>query len=96
MKSLTESLKDFFYKKQYITDGGASGHMAHPIDFGNFTVNDLKQLIKDIFYGKIEDVTLDHFIRKYKYLESSIYICPKKIKDETNKLIIYNLEYERS
>ena len=57
MKSLTESLKDFFYKKQYITEGGASGHMAHPIDFEDFTANDLKQLIKDIFSGKIEDVT---------------------------------------
>ena len=57
MKSLTESLKDFFYKKQYILEGGASGHMAHPIDFEDFTANDLKQLIKDIFSGKIEDVT---------------------------------------
>lgn len=42
--------------------------------------------------NKMESVTLDHFIRKYKYLESAIYICPKKIKDEANKLIIYNLE----
>ena len=57
MKTLTESLKDFFYKKQYILEGGASGHMAHPIDFEDFTANDLKQLIKDIFSGKIEDVT---------------------------------------
>ena len=43
---------------------------------------------------KMESVGLDHFMfmRKYRYLESAIYICPKKIKDEANKLIIYNLE----
>lgn len=41
---------------------------------------------------KMESVGLNHFIRKYRYLESAIYICPKKIKDEANKLIIYNLE----
>lgn len=41
---------------------------------------------------KMESIDLDHFTRKYRYLESAIYICPKKIKDEANKLIIYNLE----
>ena len=65
------------------------------------TTNDLYRITwtKDDITGKdrmtinkMESVTLDHFIRKYKYLESAIYICPKKIKDEANKLIIYNLE----
>ena len=65
------------------------------------TTNDLYRItwIKDDITGKdrmqinkMESVTLDHFIRKYKYLESAIYICPKKIKDEANKLIIRNLK----
>ena len=65
------------------------------------TTNDLYRItwIKDDITGKdrmqinkMESVTLDHFIRKYKYLESAIYVCPKKIADEANKLIIYNLE----
>ena len=65
------------------------------------TTNDLYRMtwIKDDITGKdrmqinkMESVSLDHFIRKYRYLESAIYICPKKIKDEANKLIIYNLE----
>lgn len=42
--------------------------------------------------NKMESVSLDHFTRKYRYLESAIYVCPKKIKDEANKLIIHNLE----
>lgn len=65
------------------------------------TTSDLYRItwIKDEITGKdrmqinkMEYVTLDHFIRKYRYLESAIYVCPKKIKDEANKLIIYNLE----
>ena len=42
--------------------------------------------------NKMETLDLDHFTKKYKYLESAIYVCPKKIADEANKLIIYNLE----
>ena len=52
-----KSLIQFLIESRIILEGGASGHMAHPIDFGDFTANDLKQLIKDIFSGKIEDVT---------------------------------------
>ena len=37
-------------------------------------------------------LTLDHFTERQRHLNTSIYICPKKIKDEANKLIIYNLE----
>lgn len=40
-----------------VVEGGASGHLAHPIDFAFFTAKDLKQLVRDIFSGKIEDVT---------------------------------------
>ena len=65
------------------------------------TTNDLYRItwVKDDITGKdrmqinkMESVSLDHFTRKYRYLESAIYVCPKKIKDEANKLIIYNLE----
>ena len=37
-------------------------------------------------------LTLDHFTERQRHLNTSIYICPKKIKEEANKLIIYNLE----
>jgi hypothetical protein len=42
--------------------------------------------------SKVESVGLDRFTKKYKNFEIAIYVCPKKIKDEANKLIIYNLE----
>ena len=37
---------------------------------------------------KEKSVGLDRFTRKYKNFEIAIYVCPKKIKDEANKLII--------
>ena len=57
MKTLIETVKDFFYIKQQINEGGASGHMAHPIDFKDFSAQDLKDIVNDMFSGKIEDVT---------------------------------------
>ena len=53
MKRLTE----FLIESNILNEGGMSGHLAHPIDFSFFTALDLKQLVKDIFSGKIEDVT---------------------------------------
>lgn len=50
-------LKDFITESLVVNEGGASGHLAHPIDFSFFTAKDLKQLVNDIFSGKIEDVT---------------------------------------
>lgn len=41
----------------HINEGGASGHMAHPIDFEDFTGEDLKQLVIDLFDGEIKDIT---------------------------------------
>lgn len=46
-----------FLLENIINEGGAAGHMAHPIDYIEFTANDLKQLISDLFLGKIEDIT---------------------------------------
>ena len=41
----------------YITEGGASGHMKHPYDYTDFTLRDLKGLIRNLFSGRIEDIT---------------------------------------
>lgn len=46
-----------FLTERFVLEGGAAGHMAHPIDFADFTAEDLKQLVSDIFSGKIEDIT---------------------------------------
>ena len=35
-------------------EGGAGGHMAHPIDYTDFTGEELIQLVTDLFSGKIE------------------------------------------
>lgn len=37
-----------------IFEGGQAGHMAHPIDYIDFTKSDLIELIEDLFSGKIE------------------------------------------
>lgn len=46
-----------------------------------------KMKIKELY-----SLTLDDFTERQRYLNTSIYICPKKIKDEANKLIIHNLD----
>ena len=38
-------------------EGGQSGHMAHPFDYTEFTLRDLKGLIRNLFSGRIEDIT---------------------------------------
>ena len=46
--------------KQYINiilEGGQSGHMAHIIDYDDFTRDDLIELVSNLFDGEIEDVT---------------------------------------
>lgn len=46
--------------QQYINiilEGGQSGHMAHIIDYDDFTRDDLIELVSNLFDGKIEDVT---------------------------------------
>lgn len=41
----------------YIIEGGAAGHMAHPYDYVDFTLRDIKGLIRNLFTAKVEDVT---------------------------------------
>ena len=47
-------MKDLY---TYLIEGGASGHMAHPYDYTEFTLRDLKGLIRNLFSGKIDDIT---------------------------------------
>ena len=47
-------MKDLY---TYLVEGGASGHMAHPYDYTEFTLRDLKGLIRNLFSGNIEDIT---------------------------------------
>lgn len=42
---------------QYLIEGGQSGHMKHPYDYTDFTLRDLKGLIRNLFSGRIEDIT---------------------------------------
>lgn len=41
----------------YLVEGGASGHMKHPYEYTEFTLRELKGLIRNLFSGKIEDIT---------------------------------------
>ena len=41
----------------YLTEGGASGHMSHIHDYNEWTLRDIKGLIRNLFSGKIEDIT---------------------------------------
>lgn len=50
-------MKNLYKYLQNIMEGGASGHMAHPYDYTEFTLRDLKGLIRKLFEGRIEDVT---------------------------------------
>ena len=37
-----------------ICEGGAGGHMAHPIDYTDFTGEQLIELVDNLFSGKVE------------------------------------------
>lgn len=51
------SLKDYLIQECRIFEGGASGHMAHPFDYTEFTLDDIVELIENLFSGNIEDIT---------------------------------------
>ena len=53
--ALTESAHALYMN--ILNEGGAGGHMNHPYDVLNFTFKDLKNLISDLFAGKITDIT---------------------------------------
>ena len=43
------------YRRKF--EGGASGHMAHIYDYTDLSLRDIKGIIRNLFSGKIEDVT---------------------------------------
>lgn len=51
------TLREYLLECLVVNEGGMAGHMPHPIDFSEFTAADLKELITDLFSGKIEDIT---------------------------------------
>jgi hypothetical protein len=57
------SLKDFVLENlnrniytPLIVEGGAGGHMSHPFDYDDFTGNDLIDIVKSLFSGKIDNI----------------------------------------
>lgn len=40
-----------------IMEGGAAGHMSHIMDYTDMTCNDICELVRDMFGGKIMDIT---------------------------------------
>lgn len=52
MRKLYEYLLEHF-----IIEGGAAGHMAHPMDYNELTTQDIIDLIENLFSGNIENIT---------------------------------------
>jgi hypothetical protein len=50
-------INDSLNEAMILNEGGAAGHMDHPYDVEEFTFVDLKELITDLFAGRIQDVT---------------------------------------
>lgn len=40
-----------------VNEGGAAGHLSHPYDYTDFTLRDIKGLIRNLFTGKVEGIT---------------------------------------
>lgn len=40
-----------------ILEGGAAGHMAHPMDYDELSIDDIIELITELFSGQIENIT---------------------------------------
>jgi hypothetical protein len=56
MKRLSQYITERFNQVE-IFEGGASGHMLHPFDVDDFDGYDIKDLISQMFGGKIEGMT---------------------------------------
>lgn len=59
MKTLTQRIYDIQndITKPNVVEGGNAGHMAHPIDYNDFTCQDLKDMISDLFDSKVTGIT---------------------------------------
>lgn len=51
---ITENVNLF---RGLIVEGGASGHMKYPYDYSDFTLADLKEIVENLFSGKITNIT---------------------------------------
>lgn len=40
-----------------VMEGGAAGHMAHIMDYADMSCNDICELVRDMFGGKVTDIT---------------------------------------
>lgn len=45
------------YNSQSLLESGASGHMLHPQDVNDFTVEDIEELIREVFGGELQGMT---------------------------------------
>lgn len=43
--------------EKLMNEGGASGHMSHIYDYTDLTLKDIKDIITNLFSGKVEDIT---------------------------------------
>lgn len=51
-------LERYVYNKQHrVYEGGAAGHMHHIYDYTELSLRDIKGLIRNLFSGKVEDIT---------------------------------------
>lgn len=50
------SLREYLNRELYITEGGMGGHMSHPIDYDDLSCQDLKDMVSDLFSGKVENI----------------------------------------
>ena len=57
MKSLKTYLFESKSSAEILLEGGNAGHMAHPIDFGEFTCQDLIDLVDDLFSARITGIS---------------------------------------
>ena len=55
MISLVQYIREALNLK-LVKEGGAAGHMAHPIDYTDWTANDLIDLVDSLFKGKVENL----------------------------------------
>lgn len=56
-KQVYDSVNESYAYAYAINEGGAAGHMEHPYDVNEFSFRDLKNLVIDLFAGRISDIT---------------------------------------
>lgn len=54
---INETCRKLALLNETVKEGGLYGHMEHPYDINEFTFGDLRQLVYDLFAGKIENIS---------------------------------------